>query len=1105
MNKSIFLSDNPNEKKDSFQVHTNISETLFDIIEKHDVSKNSFTIGLFGEWGSGKSFIINKLEDKLKDNTSDVTFINIDVWKYSGMPLLRSILFEFSSQLETLHKLEILKDKTNRKYKDFSNGYRNPKSKSLKDILYYDEVFESVAKLTSKDFKEKLKTIVDRYKWAYIGISGIFILFLIYQFLPSEWFLNNFVKRSYDVLKTFAPIGSFVGVSGLLLLLFKKPFEKVVDLIFFRNTVKNFTEKANFSPEQFEGIFKEIISKIENEKYVIVFDNIDRCEPHIAYETLSTIKSFMDIKNCFYIIPADDEAIKKYLSSNNINRNDGENNIDSFERKFAEEFIDKIFQTYIRIPILKEVERDKYIQEQLNKIDFENKLSTKDINTITEILYFAYKGESPRNIIRFVNDYSTYFQLALKSLPVLLDNITLFTIMIAIKQKWHNFEKILMTNPTFFSLFLENQQKAKKLIELDQDNKTELLKFIKSLSTFYIPEIRNESILSYIYFKESEKSFEISELLKSNNPENFQLNTESIKILISEFKKNLSTEGIFLINSFLTIASLIQINSKKPTVINLIKEFWIGFISISSEQIKSILEKLSESNLLKETLDTLQSNELDYHINKIEPKMISYLSEPIEKNSEFENYVNIFKIILDSEYKFTPNKIKSLFKNWKKEEVYLNTLLEIINEKKKISYLPELVLNQLIDGSIDANSITLLNNWDNSNIPKQFGIKLFNLVSKRIKNVPINNHQQLTQQKTTVEENFKLILLLDTSFLTEQTKDDFFKSFATLINKIFQFANNQQPFFELGIKYWFELSYFANISNELIDSSMASIFNKYIKSNPIILNIFKEKLDYIEKLLSLNNTKLAIFNFSQEIQSKIYNKLDKKYFNDYKLLLPYPVEIKHIDELINYSANENIQMNKKPFSKFLLEQIIKEFVKEKIDLSNKLEYLNKTFDLNSHKQIIIDHKIAIVDFYKKNSTNSINFLKKIKSLLSYSDFFKNILNPILIHIKSKLSESENINEFTNLTEVIETTKNINSLKLYYKISKDCLEKNQDIKENYFGINVLGKIYSNLSNDQKIEIIDLIKNNDHYLQWDSSNKEILIEIGIIEKDVLPTKI
>lgn len=38
-NKSLFLIDSPNIEQDSFQVHSKIASTLYDIITKHSVSK----------------------------------------------------------------------------------------------------------------------------------------------------------------------------------------------------------------------------------------------------------------------------------------------------------------------------------------------------------------------------------------------------------------------------------------------------------------------------------------------------------------------------------------------------------------------------------------------------------------------------------------------------------------------------------------------------------------------------------------------------------------------------------------------------------------------------------------------------------------------------------------------------------------------------------------------------------------------------------------------------------------------------------------------------------------------------------------------------------
>ena len=162
----------------------------------------------------------------------------------------------------------------------------------------------------------------------------------------------------------------------------------------------------------------------------------------------------MDVPNCFYIIPCDDEAIKRYLSNNKSSDSD-------FSRQFADEFIDKLFQTYIRIPSIKEVDMDKYIADQLSNIeDIQTELGDKK-ETVIQILYYAYKGETPRNVKRFLNDFTTYYRLAKNCLPALLENIPLFTVMVAIKQKWPEIESTLAEMPTFF----EDYNKKGKIAE----------------------------------------------------------------------------------------------------------------------------------------------------------------------------------------------------------------------------------------------------------------------------------------------------------------------------------------------------------------------------------------------------------------------------------------------------------------------------------------------------------------------------------------------------------------------------------------------------------------------------------------------------------------
>ncbi len=1091
-NKSIYLTDNPNNEQDSFQIHTNIADTIYDIITKHDVSKNSFTIGLFGQWGSGKSFIINKISERIKEKNkaNNITYLYIDIWKYSGFPLLRSILFDLNKQFSNLYDID------SEKYDSFRKGYAK-NGHSLESLLKYSKRSNEEVMLTPKESWGKIFNSLKKYRIIWIILILFLFLFFILPICITD-LTNNNIYRNFspfiDALKSFI---SFTGIGTVILFLFKKPIEELGSLVFFKNVVREYTEKPNFSPEQFEEIFKDMLRKIEKEKYVIVFDNLDRCEPSVAYETLSTIKTFMDVENCFYIIPADDNAIKNYLSNYSINQGEIEKDkgISSlFERKFTEEFIDKIFQTYIRIPPLKEVERDEYIKEQLIKIDFQDKLFDKDIETITQILYYAYKGESPRNIIRFVNDYSTYFQLALKSLPRLLDNITLFTIMIAIKQKWYDFEKILLNNPDFFNRYPTNKN---LLDEIDSGIKDDLLFFLNSIQSFYIPQIKGLSFNEYIFFKESEEGLTIAKALRSIEPEAIKINDENIKILNSEFRKVVKNKEQFSVNGFITFAYLI-INNKDHKLYNkIVIEFWIRFIELSHIQLEHILKKLFEEKVLNRIIDSSNIEDLQNHKINIEEKFVKYFEHISRnyKNSKLEEYKNVFKTIITSNYAFNINSINRLFSSWNKDNLLLNSFINIISTEGKIEYLPIEVLNKLVDSPIGDKSLEVLNNWDRNTIPAKTGCKLSKALILRIQDmISSNNYHNTPKNIMSIEQDLQIISLINISFIETSKFGEFVTTISNLIKNIFRFVPGQNRPHELAIKLWVETAYFSTKNRDLVDRELFEIFEKYIMKKPGFLCILINNLSYSKNILSLPKTKESIFKISPKLQVKLYEGLEKKDFSNYNLVL-----IEKYESLIvffEFIKEHNIEVNGDTISKYILEKLIKLLIEEKISILKELVYLREKFDLKQHKDLIIKNKNGIVDYYKNKSSNAFEILKEFKQILTYSEFFTTILKPIISFINSELKKGEEVSCYSIISELIEPTNNKKNIDLLYSVAKKCLEKNQSVEENKLGLVIIDKIFNNITEKQKHNIKEAINNNDNYNNWETEIIESLINIGVI---------
>ena len=73
------------------QTHKRIADKLFEIITARN--EDGMTIGLEGEWGSGKSTVVKLLQERLKAEKADKTFVfYIDAWEHEGDHLRRVFL-----------------------------------------------------------------------------------------------------------------------------------------------------------------------------------------------------------------------------------------------------------------------------------------------------------------------------------------------------------------------------------------------------------------------------------------------------------------------------------------------------------------------------------------------------------------------------------------------------------------------------------------------------------------------------------------------------------------------------------------------------------------------------------------------------------------------------------------------------------------------------------------------------------------------------------------------------------------------------------------------------------------------------------------------------
>lgn len=346
----VLLSDDPIESSmdDKFSHETFVNKlvSLFESNQKH------FNIGLFGKWGTGKTGILNLLQQKIAGDKFD--FIYMDSWKLSKDSLRQQLLFQIS-----------------RKYK--------PKTgeEEIADQLFNVKV--EPLKI-GKETKEETITRLLEISIPYLIFAAIFITIGI---IADLWLPN----------RNLAPIVSSVFAVPLILKLAKELAKNSKTLT---KTGKKIIPRIE-SPVQFAKIFDDLIKKRKKgKKTIIAIDNLDRCESELVIEMLSTIKTFMETDGVFFIVACDDNALVEHLKGKR-----------SFTCETSKEFLRKFFQISITIPPIIEGDLLKYIDGLTENLTVPITEGVKEVLLVATI-------DNPRRIKQFLNNYVVTFHLAME-------------------------------------------------------------------------------------------------------------------------------------------------------------------------------------------------------------------------------------------------------------------------------------------------------------------------------------------------------------------------------------------------------------------------------------------------------------------------------------------------------------------------------------------------------------------------------------------------------------------------------------------------------------------------------------------------------------------
>lgn len=285
-----------------YQVHADL---LAKIILQKDMLPTS--IGIFGDWGSGKSSLMLLLQKTL------------DEWVFKT-----NEGNEKCPQNQTKENNKVLQIKFNSW--QFEN-YENTKLTLIEHILSC--IVDDISK--RKDLFEKIDDLFNRLNYLK---AGILCLKRIYsKIVPSNF---NSLLPSEEELK------------GLI---DKDDYKRLISEISPYNTSR-FISK-------FRSSLERIIEQANYRCVVVYVDDLDRCSPDRIIECLEAVKLFLNVKGTAFVIGADERileyAINKHYPNNNAS-NEDRNRYSPFS-----DYLEKLIQIPFKLPKLSFSEQETYI------------------------------------------------------------------------------------------------------------------------------------------------------------------------------------------------------------------------------------------------------------------------------------------------------------------------------------------------------------------------------------------------------------------------------------------------------------------------------------------------------------------------------------------------------------------------------------------------------------------------------------------------------------------------------------------------------------------------------------------------------------------------
>lgn len=292
----MILTDN--ETKVDLLNNEAIAKTIIDLLGNRP--ELPITIGIHGDWGAGKSSILEMVEGGFKDSPNTLC-LKFNGWRFQGFEDAKIALIE-----------------------------------GIVTGLVEERSLWQNAKDATKDAYDRIDKLKVAKKIGGFALS-------LYTGIPTPAILAGAVTA----------IEAFVADPTQLAS--KENISKAIDGI---KGVLNPAAPKNVPDDirEFRKAFDALLEKASLDRLVVLVDDLDRCLPETAIETLEAIRLFVFTKRTAFVVAADEAMIEYSVRKHFPDLPDS-----TGPRDYARNYFEKLIQVPFRIPALGDTETRMYV------------------------------------------------------------------------------------------------------------------------------------------------------------------------------------------------------------------------------------------------------------------------------------------------------------------------------------------------------------------------------------------------------------------------------------------------------------------------------------------------------------------------------------------------------------------------------------------------------------------------------------------------------------------------------------------------------------------------------------------------------------------------